>query len=154
MAENEPTATEEAAAEEPEAPDTDAGEHADEPDGGGTGAPDHPERVTTAGPYEHGAGQVESHPHPSTYVGIALILAVATAAEIALFYLEDSLSNTFNTVALLVLMVVKFFLVALWFMHLKFETPVFRRLFYGGIVLAVSVYAVVLGASHVFPILV
>ncbi len=93
-----------------------------------------------------------AHPDPSAYVGIAIILAIATAVEIALFYLEDELSGTVITVSLLVLMVIKFFLVALWFMHLRFEARIFRHMFYGGAVLAVVAYGVVLAASHVFPV--
>lgn len=93
-----------------------------------------------------------AHPDPSAYVGIAVILAIATAVEIALFYLEEDLSSTIITVSLLVLMVIKFFLVALWFMHLRFEARIFRHMFYGGAVLAVVAYGVVLAASHVFPV--
>lgn len=93
-----------------------------------------------------------AHPNPSAYVGIAFVLAVATAVEIALYYLEEDLSSTAVTVSLLVLMVVKFFLVALWFMHLRFEARIFRHLFYGGAVLAVVAYGVVLAVSHVFPV--
>lgn len=93
-----------------------------------------------------------AHPNPSAYVGIAVILAIATAVEIALYYLEEDLSSTVVTVSLLVLMVIKFFLVALWFMHLRFEARIFRHMFYGGAVLAVVAYAVVLAVSHVFPV--
>lgn len=132
---------------------TETATEAAEPTDGGTGDAAAPERATTTGPYEEGAGQVESHPRPSAYVGIAIILAVVTGAEIGLYYVEDW-SETTITISLLVLMAVKFFLVASWFMHLRFETPIFRRLFYGGLFLAVAVYAVVLGASQVFPILV
>jgi cytochrome c oxidase subunit 4 len=101
----------------------------------------------------HGPAAAHAHPTPAAYVGIAVILAIVTAVEIALFYVDD-VSDTVITVSLLVLMVVKFALVALWFMHLRFEAPIFKRLFVGGIILAVIVYAIVLGASHVFPVLV
>lgn len=122
----------------------------DATDSGAEGADEQARAVSPGADVEGTHG----HPDPAAYVGIAVILAIATAAEIALFYLEDELSTTLNTVLLLVLMVVKFFLVALWFMHLRFEARIFRNLFYGGIALAVAVYAVVLGASHVFPVLV
>lgn len=92
------------------------------------------------------------HPPPSAYVGIGAILAVLTAIEIGLFYVEN-VDDWVVTVSLLVLMALKFFLVVAWFMHLRFEAPIFRRLFYGGLMLAVTVYAIVLGASHVFPFL-
>ena len=42
---------------------------------------------------------------------------------------------------LMVMMVVKFYLVATYFMHLKFDTPIFSRMFVGGLVLAVGVYS-------------
>lgn len=103
----------------------------------------------------HDLGEADTarHPHPSVYVGVAVILAVVTAGEVGLYYVSD-VATWIITLGLLVLMAVKFFMVAMWFMHLKFETPIFRRLFYGGLALAVAVYAIVLGASHVFPILV
>jgi len=100
-----------------------------------------------------GAHDEPHHPRPSTYVWIALILSIVTAVEVALYYVDD-VSDTTITISLLVLMVIKFFLVASWYMHLRFEARIFKQLFYGGLFLAVAVYAVVLGASHVFPILV
>jgi cytochrome c oxidase subunit 4 len=42
--------------------------------------------------------------------------------------------------SLLVMMVIKFVLVGLWFMHLRFDSKLFRRLFLVGIVLALGVY--------------
>lgn len=121
-------------------------------------APDEvvPESGLADEPAHEPGGHVHTAPEPSAYVGVGLILAIVTAAEIALYYVEDAggASDTVITLSLLVLMAIKFFLVALWYMHLRFESPLFRWLFYGGIILATSVYAVVLAASHVFPILV
>jgi cytochrome c oxidase subunit 4 len=117
-----------------------------------TEAPEAPE-ATEAELAAHDAEGIHHHPHPSAYVGIAILLALITAGEIGLFYVKD-ISDTWNTILLLIMMVVKFALVALWFMHLRFEAPIFKRLFVGGILLAVSVYAVVLGSEHVFPVLV
>jgi cytochrome c oxidase subunit 4 len=45
---------------------------------------------------------------------------------------------------LIVLSFVKFGMVGLYFMHLKFDTHLFRRLFVLGIILALTVYAVAL----------
>ena len=100
---------------------------------------------------EHvGDSEAAHHPPPSAYVAVAMILAIVTAAEVGLYYVTD-VDDWLITVSLLVLMAIKFFLVAMWFMHLRFETLIFRRLFYGGLFLATAVFAVVLGASHVFP---
>jgi hypothetical protein len=45
-------------------------------------------------------------------------------------------------------MVVKFFLVASWFMHLRTDQPVFKRLFVTGAIAAPLLYLVVLATLH------
>jgi cytochrome c oxidase subunit IV len=83
---------------------------------------------------------------PGQYVFIAVVLGVLTAIEVWLSYTD--ISHTAQTVMLLVLMVLKFALVVMYFMHLRFDKPVFRRLFVTGLVLAVSVFVIVLLAEH------
>jgi len=92
----------------------------------------------------HEAGLEHAHPGVAEYVKIAIILAIVTAAEVALYYVEDRVGAGLTVAGLMAMMVAKFILVALWFMHLKFDSPIFRRLFVAGIVLAIAVYAVVL----------
>ena len=84
-----------------------------------------------------------AHPGPRQYVGVAVVLAIVTAAEVALFYLEF-IPEGVVVAALMVLMVLKFALVALWFMHLRFDSRIYRRLFVTGIILAASVFLIVL----------
>lgn len=84
-----------------------------------------------------------AHPGPAEYIKIAVILAVATLLEVALYYLEF-LPDGLIVGLLMFFMVVKFALVVLWFMHLRFDSILFRRLFVTGIVLAIAVYTVVL----------
>jgi len=88
-------------------------------------------------PTTHGKGR--SHPNDRNYVMIALILAAITAVEIAFYYLEDTL-GAFVIPGLLIMMVAKFFIVAAWFMHLRFDSNLFTRVFVAGLVLAVGVY--------------
>jgi cytochrome c oxidase subunit 4 len=83
-----------------------------------------------------------AHPSPAKYVGVALILAVVTAIEVALYY--TTLTGELLVALLLGLAVIKFGMVAAYFMHLKFDGRLLRRLFVTGIVLAASVYAVAL----------
>ena len=83
-----------------------------------------------------------AHPGPWKYVQIAFILAIITAIEVVLFYLK--MPKPALVVILLGLSAVKFIMVALYFMHLKFDAPIFKRLFLIGIVLAFAVYIVVL----------
>ena len=51
---------------------------------------------------------------------------------------------------LLVLMAMKFWLVVLFFMHLKFDAKIFGRLFWTGLLLALGVYAAALATFQVF----
>ena len=88
------------------------------------------------------------HPGPAEYVKIAIVLALATAAEVALYYLT-SLPRPWYVALLMVFMVFKFSLVVLWFMHLRFDSVIFRRLFVTGIVLAAFVYFILLTTLHV-----
>jgi len=106
-------------------------------------------------PAEEGAGAAVArrrhpgaHPEPSEYVVIGLILAMLTAVEVALYYIE--LNQKLLIATLLVLSAAKFGFVVLWFMHLKFDRPLLARLFATGFVGAIALFTVViatLGAS-------
>jgi cytochrome c oxidase subunit 4 len=88
---------------------------------------------------------VDDHDHPSDskYFQIALILGVLTALEVATYYVDigPALIPT-----LMVMMVAKFFFVAAWFMHLRFDNSLFTKFFVGGLILAVAVYVIALSA--------
>ncbi|MFQ5859843.1 MAG: cytochrome C oxidase subunit IV family protein [Anaerolineae bacterium] len=85
-----------------------------------------------------------AHPGPLEYAKIGLALAVVTAVEVALFYtdLEQGVLIGF----LIVLSAIKFSLVALWFMHLRFDSRLFSGFFVGGLVLAVAIFVIVLAS--------
>jgi cytochrome c oxidase subunit 4 len=95
-------------------------------------------------------GEVRPHPQPARYVMIAAVLVVATAAEVGLFYLEGEIADGLITALLLMFAVIKFFLVASWYMHLRTDKPIFRNFFALGIVAAILLYLVVLSTLHVF----
>jgi cytochrome c oxidase subunit 4 len=86
--------------------------------------------------------ELEAHPGPGQYVRVAVVLALATALEVGLYYLD--LPHALFATLLLFFAIVKFSLVALWFMHLRFDSRIFRRLFVTGIILATAVYLIVL----------
>ncbi len=94
---------------------------------------------------------VEERPHPGEreYVKVAIVAAIVTALEIALFYIED-LPHGVLIPALIVLMMIKFSLVALWFMHLRYDSRLFARLFVTGLAIAIIVFAIVLLTFGVF----
>jgi cytochrome c oxidase subunit IV len=83
-----------------------------------------------------------THPSPVKYVGIAVLLAVITALEVGLYYIH--MPELLLVAFLLVLAILKFSLVAAFFMHLKFDSPMLRRVFITGIILAGVVYTVAL----------
>ena len=91
----------------------------------------------------------EDHWTDLTYVKLALFLAAITAVEVALSYMVDDLGPVFLP-ALLILMLVKFFCVILFFMHLKFDNRWFSILFYMGLFLAVGVFMVALFTFRFF----
>jgi len=95
-------------------------------------------------------GEVRPHPTPQRYVMIAAILVVATAAEVGLYYLEGDVPDGLIIAFLLMFAVIKFALVASWYMHLRTDKPIFRRFFVLGIVAAISLYLIVLTTLHVF----
>jgi cytochrome c oxidase subunit 4 len=94
---------------------------------------------------EHGA-----HPTEAQYVKIALILALLTAIEVGLYYTKfDQQATNF---VLLILAGTKFVMVAGYFMHLKFDNHILRRLFITGFVLAALVYVAYLWTLGVFQL--
>lgn len=97
-----------------------------------------------AGPFEadHEAHQ-HKHPTDRQYIFIAVILAAITGLEVGTYFLEDP-STTLLVASLFPMMVAKFAIVAGFFMHLRFDNPLFRRVFVFGLLLAVAVYVIVL----------
>ncbi len=88
----------------------------------------------------HGDTHEGNHLSDWEYIKIGILLAVLTAIEVALFYFPPGAAEV---PALLILMVVKFGVVAAYFMHLKGDNPVLTQVFVGGLVLAVVVYMAV-----------
>ncbi len=88
------------------------------------------------------AEELAHHPEPKQYVVVAVVLAVVTAAEVAIYYI--SALGDVIVPFLIAFALIKFILVALWFMHLRFDNRLFRRLFVTGIILALAIFAVVL----------
>jgi cytochrome c oxidase subunit 4 len=102
------------------------------------------EQRGAAGPLEpdHEAHQ-HAHPSDATYIKVAVILFVITAAEVATYFIKDP-STTLLVALLFPMMIVKFAIVCGVFMHLRFDNPLLRRVFVFGLLLAIGVYVVVL----------
>ncbi|MBA2425562.1 MAG: cytochrome C oxidase subunit IV family protein [Actinobacteria bacterium] len=82
------------------------------------------------------------HPGPSQYVKIAVVLALITLAEIAIYYIPALASLLIPL--LVAFSFAKFMLVILWFMHLRFDSRIFTRLFAAGLLLTLTVFILML----------
>lgn len=80
-------------------------------------------------------------PTPSEYVQIFGVLFVLTALEVSISFVDF---GPLGLPLLIVLMVVKFALVAGFFMHLKFDTRTYTAFMVGGLLLALALYLIVL----------
>ena len=92
--------------------------------------------------------EVHDHPSDKKYIQIAIILAVITAVEV-MTYVTPPPEGTLVP-ALWLMMAVKFWLVAGFFMHLKFDSPLFTKLFVTGLIGATAVYVIMLSAFQIW----
>ena len=77
------------------------------------------------------------HPTPGTYFKVALILSAITAIEVGVFYITAIGKGIIPVLA--VLSIAKFGLVAMFYMHPKFDHKLFTTLFVSGLALAMTV---------------
>jgi cytochrome c oxidase subunit IV len=99
------------------------------------------------------ASEHVEHPSTAAYWKIAVLLAVLTAIEVSLYYINNAFDlGGFNAVALIMLALLKFIIVVGWYMHLRFEKSTLTRFFTGGFILAVSLYTIILTALGVVVI--
>jgi cytochrome c oxidase subunit IV len=96
-------------------------------------------------PIAHGDEDVaheQAHASNQTYVRVALILAIITAIEVAIWYLEAV--RAILVPALLILSLAKFLMVVGFFMHLKYDSRLYRFMFFAGLIITLSVYLAVI----------
>jgi cytochrome c oxidase subunit 4 len=95
----------------------------------------HEPRVDLRGPTPaHAAPGEHAHPGAKEYVIVAVVLAIITSIEVAIYYID--VIKPMLAPILLVLSAFKFAAVAMFFMHLKFDNRLFSSLFVGGLILA------------------
>ena len=94
------------------------------------------------------------HPHPQTreYLVIAAILTVITIVEVAIFYIEPLKESVIFVPLLLILSAVKFALVVMFYMHLRFDPRFFSALFVGPLLIAVGLAIALLFLFHHFKL--
>ena len=83
------------------------------------------------------------HPSDLLYVKVAALLAFLTALEVGTYFIEEA-STQLLVGILFPLMIIKFGTVIMYFMHLKYDNHLFKRVFLFGLILAVAVFIIML----------
>jgi cytochrome c oxidase subunit 4 len=90
-----------------------------------------------------------AHPTAKKYLAIAIILTVITVIEVAVFYIPSM--HPFLPPVLLTLSALKFALVAMFYMHLKFDHRLFSWVFVVPMCFAAAIilaFLALFSASH------
>jgi cytochrome c oxidase subunit 4 len=89
---------------------------------------------------EHGHSEAgHTHgPTTKTYLIVAAVLTIITALEVWIYYIEAIRESPAFVPTLLVLSAMKFFTVVGFYMHLKYDHKLFRRLFGGPFLIAIG----------------
>ena len=81
----------------------------------------------------------DAHAHPTwkQYKWVALILTLITVVEVWIYYIPAFVATKLFVPSLLIMSAVKFAIVVLFYMHLKYDARLFRALFTGPLIIAV-----------------
>jgi cytochrome c oxidase subunit 4 len=87
----------------------------------------------------HAEAQAHDHPGELTYIKVAIILAMITMVEVAIYYIPTIADSGVFVPILLMLSAIKFATVVGYFMHLKFDHRSFLYVFAGGLFVGASI---------------
>src|SRR5499426_641993 len=100
---------------------------------------------------DHAAlGEVHEHPTWKQYKWVALILTVITVVEVWVYYIPSFVATPFFVPTLLIMSAVKFAIVVMFYMHLKYDHKIFKALFTGPLIIAMSTIVALLFLFHKF----
>src|SRR5687767_15783384 len=89
-------------------------------------------------------GEVHEHPTWKQYKWVALILTVITVVEVWVYYIPTFVESRLFVPSLLIMSAVKFAIVVMYYMHLKYDHKLFRALFTGPLIIAILTLIVLL----------
>ena len=96
-------------------------------------------------------GETHAHPTWSTYWKVALILGLITVGEVWAYYVPSFVASRAFVPTLLFLSGLKFAIVVMFYMHLKYDHKIFRVLFTGPLlVAALTLLALMFLFGHLF----
>ncbi len=81
----------------------------------------------------------DEHYHPTwkEYKWVALVLTLITVGEVWAYYIPEITASKAFVPGLLIMSAVKFAIVVMYYMHLKYDHKLFRALFTGPLMVAV-----------------
>jgi cytochrome c oxidase subunit 4 len=89
-------------------------------------------------------GEVHQHPTWKQYKWVALILTLITIVEVWVYYIPSFVASKLFVPSLLIMSAVKFAIVVMFYMHLKYDHKLFRALFTGPLIIAIITILVLL----------
>src|ERR1041384_3711441 len=98
----------------------------------------------------HAMGEVHEHPTWKQYKWVALILTLITIVEVWAYYIPSFVASSAFVPALLIMSAVKFAIVVMFYMHLKYDHKLFRALFVGPLIIAAGTLMALLFLFHKF----
>jgi cytochrome c oxidase subunit 4 len=87
---------------------------------------------------EHPAGTEHNGPGWSVYWKVAVILTLITAGEVWVYYIPAFVASRAFLPTLLAMSALKFAIVVLFYMHLRYDHKLFRSLFTGPLIIAMA----------------
>ena len=109
-----------------------AHDHSDRPRGNDSGS-----APGTGAPAEHHHAH-DHHPGWKTYVVVGIILTIITAVEVSAYYIPAWENSKIYVPSMLIMSAVKFVIVVMFYMHLKYDHRLFRALFTGPFIIAAT----------------
>ena len=85
------------------------------------------------------AGHEHTGPGWSVYWKVAVVLTLLTIGEVWVYYIPAFVASRLFLPTLLTMSAVKFVIVVLFYMHLRYDNKLFRNLFVGPLIIAVTI---------------
>ena len=99
---------------------------------------------TVAAPHDAHGAAAHAHPTWSTYWKVAVVLTIITIVEVWVYYIPAFVASRAFVPSLLIMSAVKFVIVVMFYMHLKYDHKLFRALFTGPLLIAIATLAALL----------
>ncbi len=87
--------------------------------------------------HAHHAGE-KPHPTWKQYKWVALILTLITVIEVWVYYIPAFVASRLFVPSLLIMSAVKFAIVVMFYMHLRYDHKLFKVLFTGPLIIAIT----------------